>query len=119
MAGEVRRREERERGIGQDGLLLELGVDPEDDDIGIALAGRGIDGVRARVAEEKEAPPAHLVDGGSAFSRQPHARQGAGHLVDIVYRRWARADDIGLTASHGPMLARLRPARRLPCCRPR
>src|SRR5437899_538982 len=105
MAVELRRGEERERGVGLDGLLFEFGVDPEDDDISKALARGGVEGVRARVAEEEEAPPAHLVDGWSAADRQRHTRQGAGDLVNVVDGSRARAVSIGLPASHDRMLA--------------
>ena len=49
VAIEVRRREERQGVIGQDGFLLELRFDPEHDDVGVALpvsgstaSGRGL-----------------------------------------------------------------------------
>ena len=60
---EVRRREERRRLVEHQRLLRLVGLDPEDDDVVVALAGLGVDRVRARVAEEDEAASRHLVDG--------------------------------------------------------
>jgi hypothetical protein len=83
---EVRGREERERRIGQDGFLLQLRFDPEDDHIGVSLAGVRVDRVRARVAKEEEAAATHLVDRRAGLA-PPHARQRTRDLVDVIHGR--------------------------------
>ena len=63
VAVEVRRGEERRGVVLDQGELVGLAADPEDDDVLVALAGVGVDRVRARVAEEDEGLAADLVDG--------------------------------------------------------
>jgi hypothetical protein len=94
MTVEVRRREEREGRIGQDGLLLELAVHPEHDHIGVALARVRIDRVRPWVAEEDEAAAADLVHDrverpSCAAPRDTGKRLG--DLVDVVDRCGTRS----------------------------
>ena len=62
MAIEMGGGEEGRRVILDQRLLVRLGRDPEHDDVAIALAGPRVDRIRARIAEEDERLPAHLVD---------------------------------------------------------
>jgi Domain of unknown function (DUF4111) len=102
---EVGRREEREGSIGQDGLLLVLRIDPEDDNVGVPLARRRVDRVRARISEEQEAAAADLVDG-RALLGDRHARQAARNLMDVFHGRRPRPIILIRSASsHAPILS--------------
>src|SRR5262245_12924520 len=88
MAVEVRGGEERCCLVLNKGLLIRLGRDPENNDIGIALTRVGIDRVRPRIAEEKERLPAHLVDGiVTAAVLDGDVRHGQGEFVHVLYSR--------------------------------
>ncbi len=83
---EVRRGEERRRGILNQGLLVGYRWNPEHDHVLVAFGRFRIDGVRARVAEERERLAAHLVDRIAAGSMGDYdVRHSLRQLMDILH----------------------------------
>ena len=110
VAVEVRRREEGQEGIGQDGFLLELRFHPEHDDVGVSLARVRVDRVGAGVPEEEEAAAADLIYRRSNRPRlQGHAGQRTRDLMDVLHSSASRYPRAG----HPPgRIERVRGARR-------
>jgi hypothetical protein len=88
VAVKVRRGEEGLGLVLDQGLLVRVGLHPEDDHVQVALAGVRVERVGAGPAEEDEGLAAHLVDG--ILLGRPvdgDVRHGEGELVDVLEPR--------------------------------